>query len=143
MNRLATILALAALLGLALLQGCSGDKVKAMGAERQDLAGHSFVLVKINGQGHSIKNVPTLGFNEEMRAYGSFCNRFMGQAEIKDGVLTVSQMASTMMMCPDQVVNNLERDGSRLLMGGAKTQFDGATLLLSNDDYSLEYRLEK
>ena len=143
MNKFRAILALTALLGLAMLQGCGGDKVAAMDAERQDLAGHSFVLTKINGEAHSIKNVPTLGFNEEMRAYGSFCNRFMGQAEVKGGVLTVSQMASTMMMCPDQVVNNLERDGSQLLMNGAKTSFDGSTLVLSSDDYSLEYRLEK
>jgi heat shock protein HslJ len=146
MKRFSMLAALLALCGMMALQGCCGKTAaadnKIADVKIQDLAGKSFALVKISGREYKFKNTPTLSFNEQSLASGSFCNRFTGQAEFDNGVLTIRQMAGTRMLCLDQAQNQLEADAAQMLMNGAAIGFDGKVLTLTRDSCSLEYRLK-
>lgn len=131
--------------------GCMGQGGAPVGQEAsvnatvtaQDLLHHRFELTAINGAAlpKNISRTPTIEFNEGMRISGQTCNRFMGNGTLENGVLTVSEMASTMMMCVEPVLNELERDFSALLRGGAAVRLDGQTLTLSKEGYELTYTL--
>lgn len=129
------------LLALPLLAACgaaqTGPKADAPG--EADLVGKNFVLTSVNGEPYTGERVPTLRFNENMRVSGQVCNLFNGPGQLKNGVLTVPQMASTMMMCVGSL-NKLERDFSTLLRDGAALSLEDGNLILKGKDISLEYR---
>ncbi|MCP9760118.1 DUF4377 domain-containing protein [Aquitalea sp. S1-19] len=50
----------------------------------------------------------TLSLKEGMLAASAGCNRLFGPAEIKDGRLVVGNLASTMMMCPPELMQKEE-----------------------------------
>jgi heat shock protein HslJ len=141
MKRCFQLAVFVALCGLTALHGCGG-KTAAADVQIQDLAGKSFALVKISGQECRFSNTPTLHFNAQLGASGSFCNRFAGQAVLNHGVLTIRQMASTKMLCLDQDQNQLEAEAAQMLMDGASTEFDGKILTIRRGAYSLEYQLK-
>lgn len=106
----------------------------------------NFLLLTANGKSFEDKEKrPNLEFNEGFRIAGGICNRFTGMAELKDGVLTAKQLASTKMFCTDQDLNELEADFGRLLEGGAKLEFSGNRLTLDgkagDKDLKLVYEL--
>lgn len=136
---------LTALCMAALLAACgakSSAPYQTGGVSKQDLLHHTFVLASINGRPFMEKErLPTLEFNEGFRVSGAICNRFTGQAELENGMLTVKQMASTRMLCVDQELNRLESDFSTMLMNGAAVTLAGKTLTLRRDGYALEFTL--
>lgn len=99
-----------------------------------DLAGGVYILQSVNGAIFtSVERTPEIAFDETMRVAGQVCNRFMGQGTLKNDVLTVPHMATTMMLCTDERLNAMERDLADLLRGGATVTLDAATLTLRGD----------
>ena len=99
-----------------------------------DLASQRYVLESVDGVAFANKErTPEISFDATMRVAGQVCNRFMGQGTLRDGVLTVPQMASTMMLCADPKLNAMEQEFAKLLRDGARLQLDGDNLSLSND----------
>ncbi len=109
-----------------------------------DLMGRTFILVRVDGQPFrsEMGRQPSIQFASDMRVSGSACNQFSGPGELEDGVLTVTNAASTMMLCVDQALSAFERDFHQMLRDGATVSLDGDTLTLSRDSRVFEYTLE-
>lgn len=124
-----------AILALVAVSACAGVPA------REDLAHSGFVLVSVDGVPFTgDTRVPEIAFSEDFRVSGSVCNRFVGQGELADGVLTVKQMASTKMLCASEELNRLEADISAILMAGARVSLTGDVLTLSRDGRVLVYK---
>lgn len=127
-------------IGLALLASvsCAGGS----NMKEADLMHRRFVLESVNGTPfNSSFRTPDIEFGENFRVYGQVCNRYRGQGKLAGDVLTVAQMASTLMMCPDQALNKLERDFSEMLRNGAEIKFVDNTLTLSGNGQTLVYKV--
>ena len=108
----------------------------------QDLYNHSYVLVSVNGEVLGLgERAPSLDFDSTLRVSGRVCNQFMGQGVLGDNVLTISQMASTRMMCGDNQLNILEDEFFRMVVNGAHIEMDASTLSLSRDGKIFVYKL--
>ncbi|AWK41933.1 heat shock protein HslJ [Photorhabdus laumondii subsp. laumondii] len=109
-----------------------------------DLQRHKFVLVSVNGEG--VKNqdgrVPTIEFGEKMHVSGSMCNLFMGQGKLKNGVLTVKNLASTQMLCSDEKLNRWDYLIGQVLADGVKVKLKDQKLTLSHPDNTLVYKVK-
>lgn len=129
------MLALGAFLCLAACAG-AGTPVPA------DLQHHRFVLESVDGNPFvSVTGAPDIEFNQDLRVSGRICNRYAGQAVLENGILTVSRMASTKMLCPDPDLNSLESLFISMLMAGAQVELSGNTLTLRQGGHVLVYRL--
>lgn len=80
-----------------LLAGCSGMNqsgnnmnpvTNSSHVTESDLLHHNFVLVSVDGKPPVKTPEPNIEFGENMHISGAMCNRFMGQGELKDGILT-------------------------------------------------------
>lgn len=71
-----------------------------------DLASTSWLLSELDGAAPVAGGRPaTLEFNDEGRVAGSTgCNRFMGGYSVDGATVTLGQLASTMMACPDELM---------------------------------------
>ncbi len=106
----------------------------------KELADKTYVLQSINGVGFaSRERTPEIQFDETMRVAGQVCNRFMGQGQLKDDVLIVPEMATTMMLCADPQLNDMEREFASFLRQGMKVSLQGDTLSLSNGEITYIY----
>jgi Heat shock protein len=131
-----------ALLALPLLAACGTvNSGAAAGPAEADLVARRYVLQKVNGTAFTAERTPEIEFGEGMSVSGQVCNRFRGNGRLEKGVLTVPTMASTMMLCADPRLNQLERDFAAMLRDGAALSLDGRTLTLSRGDTALEYSL--
>ncbi|MDL2307168.1 META domain-containing protein [Desulfovibrio sp. OttesenSCG-928-C06] len=127
---------------LAALNGCAGGKVENA-LMQKDLLHHNYVLETVDGEPFTSSfKTPNLSFNEGFRVGGAVCNNFFGQAELKDGVLKVEHMASTLMMCPDQQLNSLEATFGEMLRNGAQIRLEGDRLFLNQGGHELGYILK-
>lgn len=107
---------------------------------REDLQHHRFVLSGVDGKPFSATmGAPDIEFNQDFRVAGSMCNRFMGQGELADNVLTVKQMASSKMFCPDETLNSLEAQLAEMLAAGAQVSLEGDSLTLRQGGRELTY----
>lgn len=131
------------LIVLPLLAACAGGSagpVAKSAPSEADLLQKNFTLVSVNGKAFTNKDrVPSIHFGEGLRVSGQVCNRFMGNATLKDGVITVPQMASTMMLCADPKLNALEQKFAQIMREGASISLDGDKLGISRGDTRLEY----
>lgn len=145
MKRISILLLLLCTAAVIALSGCGGKSNAAQqksALSKEDLLHHNFTLTHINGKAFTgTERTPSIEFNEGFRVSGATCNRFMGQAELKDGVLIVKEMASTMMLCADPDLNKLEQDFSVMLEAGADITFQENILTLSRNGYVLQYIL--
>ena len=122
------------------LGGCSATKTPV----RADLLHRSFELVSADGKAVTgTPRKPDLAFDEEFRIAGGICNRFVGQAELNGTILTVRQMASTRMLCPDETLNQLEHTFASMLTQGATLNLTGETLTLRQGGHTLVYTVQK
>ena len=125
----------AILVSAPLLLSCAGGiSVKDLVSEKK------YVLQSVNGVAFaSRERTPEIQFDGSMRVSGQVCNRFMGQGQLKGDVLTVPQMASTMMLCADPELNAMEQEFTSLLRQGAKVALRGDTLSLSSGTITYTY----
>jgi len=106
------------------------------------LGGGEWAVFELNGAAIVAGSKPTITF-EEGRVFGAgSCNRFMGGYKVSpDGLkLEMSQMASTMMACPDQLMT---QEGQLLGTLGAVTGYqvaDGVLTLTAPEGKSIRAR---
>lgn len=121
------------------------EKKDAPGVAWDQLAGKTFTLVKVGGGDFKVAmgRQPFIAFGADGRVNGSACNNFNGPGELKDGILTVKNAASTMMMCVDQNLAEYERYFHKMLRNGVKVELqpDGV-LVLSGDAKVLRFEQE-
>ncbi|CNI95967.1 heat shock protein HslJ [Yersinia aldovae] len=126
-----------------LLTGCgmsqSGNDTTRSVTEN-DLLHHNFVLLSVNGQAPLKKPAPSIEFGEKMHISGAMCNRFMGQGELKEGVLTAKGLASTRMLCADEQLNQWDALIGEALGNGVKVTLNKGQLTLSNNAHTLIYQ---
>jgi len=122
---------------LATMTACAPtpDTKPAAAAPGAALAGSEWKVTEINGQPIVANSTPTITF-EEGRVFGAgSCNRFMGGYTVSgDGLtLQMSQMASTMMACPEPL---MQQEGAFLgALGSVKSySVSGSTLKLTTAD---------
>ncbi len=102
---------------------------------------HSFELAMVDGKALSVEKIPHIQFNDGMRVSGIICNNFMGQGELANNTLTVAQMATTNMMCPDPKLNELEFKMSEMLMNGATISLNNNVLTLEGSGLTMTFNL--
>ena len=109
----------------------------------EDLLNRRFTLAEVNGKAFDIKEPaqrPDIEFNEGLQITGRVCNRFRGPAELNDGKLRAENLVSTMMLCVNPELNELERQFFAMLRDGADISLDGNDrLTLKQDGYTLVY----
>jgi putative lipoprotein len=90
------------------LGGC-----EATGTDRDraaDLVGTSWVATEIGGRDVIEDTASTLEFAEPGKVFGKGgCNRFFGGVTIKGAAIEFGQMGSTMMACPDSMMDQERR----------------------------------
>ena len=111
----------------------AGKEEAAAAVNWEQLAGKTFTLVKVGGGDFKVDmgRQPFIAFGEDGRVSGSACNSFTGPGELEDGVLTVKNAASTMMMCVDKNLVEYERYFHEMLRNGVKVELmpDGVLIL--------------
>lgn len=144
--RLAT--ALTASLALATMTACASSSDPAGPSTRPAptggaaLLGDEWSVFEINGQPIVPNSKPTIKFEDGRVAGAGSCNRFMGGYTVgADGVkLEMSQMASTMMACPDAL---MQQEGAFLKTLGAVTGYSvtaGVLTLTTADGQTIKAR---
>lgn len=132
----------------AIATGCSAQEISAppptgTSLTKEQLLHHNFVLTSVNGKTFKGKDqIPSIEFNEGFRVTGAVCNRFMGQGTLESGVLRIEKMASTMMMCPDQKLNELESTFAAMMETGAAISLEGTLLTLKEGNRTFVYTLK-
>lgn len=125
--------------GLATMTACAPTPASkpAAAAPTGDVAlgGGEWAVFEINNQPIVANSKPTITFEDGRVSGAGSCNRFMGGYTVSaDGLtLEMSQMASTMMACPDAL---MQQEGVFLgALGSAKSySVSGPTLTLTTSD---------
>lgn len=131
---------LCCLLALFSLGACAAGQPSAASVEASDLLHQRFTLSRVNGEAFSSEfRVPSIEFGEDMMIFGQICNNYRGKGEIEEGRLFVRHAASTMMLCPDQALNDLEHKLFTLLREGAAIRLDADQLVLEGNGLQLDF----
>ncbi|AHG22542.1 heat-inducible protein [Chania multitudinisentens RB-25] len=129
-----------------LLAGCGTgqDNQPSKNVTESDLLHHNFVLQSIDGILVNPQNgqIPSIEFGEKMHVSGAMCNRFFGQGQLENSVLTVKNLASTRMMCADPQRNQWDQTISTLLSNGADVSLNAHLLILNGGGHQLVYTLK-
>ena len=123
-----------------LFSGCCTTKKQNI--DEAMLLKHSFTLQSVDGVTFKSERViPSLTFNDNMSISGSMCNRFMGQGTLENNILK-AQMASTMMICPENELNQYEHLLYKMLAEGVELEYSGNILTLRQNDHVFMYKLK-
>jgi heat shock protein HslJ len=111
----------------------------------ENLQHHNWELVSVNGEAITVMDgfgTPSLEIGENLTANGNAgCNNFFGQVELEEEKLRIAQMASTMKMCPDEVMES-EMAMSQGLGNWNEVTLTKQGLMLKNDVNTLEFTLK-
>jgi len=121
-----------ALLGLLVISACASSQ----GTSAASLTGTQWVLTELNGQSPVPGTTITAAFTEEGQVTGSSgCNTYNGSYEIDGDTIKFGLTATTMMACPDPIMNQ-ERDylGALESAGTYEIANDELTLFDANGD---------
>ncbi|SKA50769.1 META domain-containing protein [Photobacterium toruni] len=103
-----------------------------------ELANGSWSLVKIDNQVLS-QPVPTLELATDLAANGhAGCNRYFGQAEVKEGQFRIEKMGMTMMLCPDSEMK-VEQTFTQSMSDWNKVSVSGDTMTMTNAKHTLTF----
>ena len=104
-------------------------------AAADGLLGQAWQLFEIDGGAPVAGSAPSLQFADGRLSGSSGCNRFMGDYTLDRGKGTIrtGQMASTMMACPEPLMQQEDRY-LRLLGRVSRYRVEGEVLTLSADD---------
>ncbi|MCL2878323.1 MAG: META domain-containing protein [Acidobacteria bacterium] len=108
----------------------------------EDLLHRRFALAGVDGREFTIEDRnlrPDIEFNEGFQITGRVCNRYRGPAELKDGRLYAENLASTMMMCINSELNELEQLFFAMLRAGADISLTDGGMTLSQGGRVLSY----
>ncbi|AOE99496.1 heat-inducible protein [Serratia marcescens] len=109
-----------------------------------DLLHHNFVLQSVDGEAAKAptgSGLLNLEFGEHLHVSGTMCNRFFGQGQLRDGVLTVKPLATTRKLCPDAQRNRWDHVIGAVLENGADVTLNAQRLTLSGSGHTLVYTL--
>ncbi|WP_299020234.1 META domain-containing protein [uncultured Photobacterium sp.] len=127
----------------AILAACAANNDNSTVVAESDLATHNWVLTKVDSKAVDLPEpfrAPNLELSAEMSANGhSGCNRYFGQAELKDGKLRIEKMGMTMMACPEPAMK-MEQLMSSTLMDWSNATISGNELTLTNASHSLTFQ---
>jgi len=133
---------LGTLLAAVAISGCS---VQSAELTAKDLQHHRFELLTLDGTPviaqHGGK--PSIEFGEKMHVSGAMCNRFMGQGQLENNLLTVKQLASTQMMCSDPLLNKGDQLIGAMLQKGVNVSLQSNQLTLTEGPHVLVYRAKE
>jgi heat shock protein HslJ len=120
-----------------LLAACGDDEPDAGSTPTvEDLTGRTFLSTEVTGQTLIDDTRVSLAFSADSLAMVAGCNTHMGGYSIEDGELVVPALASTLMMCDDEA---MQQDAwiAELLGGSPQISLDGSTLSLVSPDVTL------
>ncbi len=109
---------------------------------KTDLQHHHWKLISIDGVAVNPILNSDLELGENFTINGQAgCNRYFGEADLSDeGVLTATQLGTTMMACTEKV-QAVETAVIKTLIQGAKVENKGKIMTLVGDEHSLVYKL--
>ncbi len=125
-----------------LLVSCSSTERTAAAPTKpvnQTILEKSYILQSVNGKKTEFARPVTMEFDKNLRIAGQICNRYTGQAELKGNLLSVKAMARTMMMCPDQQVNELETTFAKMMEAGAEITASDTEVTLKQAETTLVF----
>lgn len=113
-----------------------------------ELAHHNFIfksfdgreLVNTNPDG-SRREPPHLSFSQWPQANGKICNSFRGPVELDGQTLTMKNAASTMMLCVDATINELESTFHQMMNAGVTVELKQRVLTLTGGGHTLVLEL--
>lgn len=121
------------------------DSLKTIVLSEETLQHHHWQLTMIDGAAvESIENfkAPTLEIGENMSTNGhAGCNNFFGQGELNEGKFRIQQMATTMKICPEAVMN-IEMAYSKALVEWSVVTLTQQGLELENAQHTLVFELK-
>lgn len=107
-----------------------------------ELANGNWSLVQIDNQDIAqpeAAQAPTLTLAADLAANGhAGCNRYFGQAEVKDGQFRIEKMGMTMMLCPDSEMK-VEQTFTQSLSDWSKVNISGDTMTMTNAKHTLTF----
>jgi len=125
------------------ISGVTPPQTEASALRPEDLLHRRFALTEVNGKAFDVEEPaqrPDIEFNEGFQITGRVCNRFRGPAELNDGKLRAENLVSTMMLCINPDLGELERHFFAMLRAGADISLGGNDrLTLGQDGYTLVY----
>ena len=93
-----------------LVTGCANQHEQPPFDELNELTAHEWVLEDINNQGIIDDSRVTLNFGDEGRVAGkASCNRYFAVYSVDGETLNIQQAATTMMACPEALMNQERR----------------------------------
>ena len=117
-------------------------------ALQSGLAHHNFIFKSFDGRevpgtnpDGSRREPPHLSFSQWPHANGKICNGFRGPVELKGNTLTMKNAASTMMLCVDPIINELESTFYQMMSAGVSVELDQKVLTLTGGGHTLELEL--
>jgi heat shock protein HslJ len=114
----------------------SGPSSSGTSASAASLDGHAYVSTSVTGRDLVAGSTVTLTFGAGRLGANAGCNTMSGAYQLADGKLSVGQMASTMMACPDPLMAQ-DTWLAAFLDGAAVTQ-GGDTLTLAKDGVTMQ-----
>ena len=99
------------------------------------LDGRTFVSTKVAGHDLVAKTAVTLTFKNGQLGANAGCNSMSGAYTLKDGKLSIGQMATTEMGCQADLM--AQDQWLAKLLPGAAVSLDGTTLKVTNGDVSI------
>lgn len=97
-------------------------------------------LVNTNPDG-SRREPPHLSFSQWPHANGKICNSFRGPVELEGQTLTMKNAASTMMLCVDATINELESTFHQMMNAGVTVELKQRVLTLTGGGHTLVLEL--
>lgn len=112
------------------------------------LAHHNFIFKSFDGReapsanpDGSHREPPHLSFSQWPHANGKVCNTFRGPVELKGNTLTMKNAASTMMLCADPIINELESIFYQMMSDGMAVELNQKVLTLTGGGHTLVLEL--
>jgi len=119
-----------------LVTGCANQHEQPPFDELNELTAHEWVLEDINNQGIIDNSRVTLNFGDEGRVAGkASCNRYFAVYSVDGETLNIQQAATTMMACPEALVNQ-ELRCLDALQGAQSFEIDATGALILTGDNS-------
>ncbi len=108
------------------------------------LTGRKFVLQTMGGQQFEADDMPQpyIQFDQNLRVSGNACNQFSGQGRLRMGELRIDQLASTLKMCINPLLQQFENMFHLMLRSGARISLDGKTLRMDGQGLQLVFAEE-
>jgi heat shock protein HslJ len=137
-KRLLAVLALPIILAACASNNSEATKVASEG----DLVNNNWVLTQVDSKALDLPEpfkAPNLELTDGLGANGhSGCNRYFGQAELKDGKLRIEKMGMTMMACPEPAMA-MEQTMTKALSDWSDVNVSGNLMTLTNASHTLTF----